>query len=99
MNAMLSNRRAWLALVVVAGLGGVAYWQREPVLAWYYVRQLTLAYPENCEVQIGCQAEPTSDPSSQPDGAADAELPAQRTALSDHLDGRERVDGDALAPN
>src|SRR5476649_2899265 len=57
MKAMLTNRRTWLALIVVAGLAGVAYWQREPALAWYYVRQLTLAYPDNCEVHARKVAE------------------------------------------
>src|SRR5437764_1054427 len=50
MNALLTSRRTWLALIVVAGLAGVAYWQREPALAWYHVRQLSLAYPDSCEV-------------------------------------------------
>jgi HEAT repeats len=57
MNAILTSRRIWLALIVIAGLAGVAYWQREPMLAWYYVRQLSLAYPENCEVHAKKVAE------------------------------------------
>jgi HEAT repeats len=47
MKAILLSPKAWLALLLVAALSGVAYWQREPVLAWYYVRQLTHTYQEN----------------------------------------------------
>src|ERR1017187_9680904 len=47
MKAILLSPKAWLALLLVAGLSGVAYWQRQPVLAWYYVRQLTHTYQEN----------------------------------------------------
>jgi HEAT repeats len=57
MRAMLTNRRTWLTLILVAGLAGVAYWQREPALAWYYVRQLSLAYPDTCEVHAKKVAE------------------------------------------
>ena len=64
MNAMLTSRMTWWALIVVAGLAGIAWWQREPMLAWYQVRQLTIAYPENREacakrvVEIGEAAVP-----------------------------------------
>ena len=49
MKAMLRSKIAWTALVVLAGLGGIACWQREPVLAWHYVRQLTNANEDNRE--------------------------------------------------
>jgi hypothetical protein len=47
MKAIFSSRKTWLALLLVAGVAGIAYWQRQPALAWYYVRQLSHAYQEN----------------------------------------------------
>jgi HEAT repeat protein len=47
MKAMLTNKKAWLALCLLGGLAGVAWWQHRNVLAWYHVRQLTFAYQEN----------------------------------------------------
>src|SRR5260370_883194 len=49
MKAIFTSKKTWLALLAVAGLPGVAWWQRRPVLAWYHVRQLTNAYQENRE--------------------------------------------------
>src|ERR1700733_14659724 len=57
MKAILTSRATWLALIVVAGFAGLGYWQREPALAWYYVRQLSLAYPDDCEVHARKVAE------------------------------------------
>jgi hypothetical protein len=49
MKAVFPIRKTWLALLIVAGIGGVAWWQRQHALAWYYVRQLSNAYQENRE--------------------------------------------------
>ncbi|MBI3821137.1 MAG: HEAT repeat domain-containing protein [Planctomycetes bacterium] len=49
MKAIFTNRKTWIALGVLALLAGVAFWQRQPVLAWYHVRQLSFAYQENRE--------------------------------------------------
>jgi hypothetical protein len=49
MKAILTSKQTWFALLVVAGLAGVAWWQRRPLLAWYHVRQLTNAYQDNRE--------------------------------------------------
>jgi hypothetical protein len=35
------RKKIALTLVLLAALAGVAYWQHKPMLAWYYVRQLT----------------------------------------------------------
>src|SRR5262245_62008566 len=57
MKAILTSKKTWLALLVVAGLAGVAWWQRRPVLAWYHVRQLTNAYQDNREACAKAVAE------------------------------------------
>ncbi len=49
MNAKGTRKTIWITLVMVISLGGVVWWQQSSILAWYYVRQLTTAYPENCE--------------------------------------------------
>lgn len=46
----LTSTKIWIALLVIAGLGGAAWWHREPVVAWYYVRQLTNAAIDDREV-------------------------------------------------
>ncbi len=51
MKTIFTSKKTWLALLVVVGIAGVGWWQRQPVLAWYYVRQLSNAYQENRE---GC---------------------------------------------
>jgi hypothetical protein len=40
---------AWVALLLIAGLAGLAAWQRQSILAWYHVRQLANAYDDNRE--------------------------------------------------
>jgi hypothetical protein len=47
MKALLTSKKAWLALLILAVVGGLAWWQRGPILARYYVRQLRGAYPDN----------------------------------------------------
>jgi hypothetical protein len=47
MNAIITSKKTWMALLVVAGLAGLAWWQREPILAWHTVRQLANANEEN----------------------------------------------------
>ena len=42
-------KKTGIALLLLAGLAGVAWWQREPALAWYFVRQLTRASEEDRE--------------------------------------------------
>lgn len=49
MKAIFTNKKMWLALLVFAGLAGVAWSQRGPILSWYYVRQLTYAYKDDRE--------------------------------------------------
>jgi hypothetical protein len=49
MKAIFTNKKTWLIVVVLVTLTGVAWWQRQPVLAWYYVRQLSNANQENRE--------------------------------------------------
>src|SRR2546430_2630773 len=49
MKAFFSNRKTWIALLAFAGLAGLGWSQRQPVLAWYHVRQLSFAYQENRE--------------------------------------------------
>src|SRR5438874_1369216 len=41
--ALLKRRKLLIALAVVALFGGITWWQRTPLLAWYYVRQLAAA--------------------------------------------------------
>ena len=38
-----------MALLVVVGLAGLAWWQHEPMLAWHTVRQLANADDDDCE--------------------------------------------------
>jgi HEAT repeat protein len=35
--------KVWLFVALLLGLGGACWWQRDPILSWYYVRQLTEA--------------------------------------------------------
>ena len=49
MKAIFTNKKWWVAMLVLAGLATLAGWQRQQVVAWYYVRQLTNAYQENRE--------------------------------------------------
>ena len=49
MKGTFAGRKLWWTLLVLAGLAGIAYWQRQPVLAWYHVRQLSYAYQNNRE--------------------------------------------------
>lgn len=46
MKAILTSKKARMALALLAILSGLGVWQHKPVLAWYYVRQLGGAYPE-----------------------------------------------------
>jgi HEAT repeats len=50
MKAMFTSKKMTSALLVAACLAGLAYWQRQPVLAWYYVRQLSYAYEEDRDI-------------------------------------------------
>ncbi len=45
-----SGKKVWFALLLIAALAGTAWWQREPILSWYYVRQLTNAAADDREV-------------------------------------------------
>ncbi len=47
MNAIITSKKTWLTLLLLAGFAPFAYWQRTPVLTWYYVRELAVAYQEN----------------------------------------------------
>lgn len=47
MNAMISSKKTWLILLVACICGGVCWWQREPMLAWNYLRQLEGANDEH----------------------------------------------------
>lgn len=49
MKAILTSKKTWLALALLAGLSGLGVWQHKPILAWYYVRQLSGAYPDSRE--------------------------------------------------
>lgn len=49
MRAIITSKKAWFAMLLVAALAPLAYWQRTPVLTWYYVRELSGAYQENRE--------------------------------------------------
>jgi HEAT repeats len=49
MKAILTSKKAWTALALLAGLSALGVWQHKPILAWYYVRQLGGAYPETRE--------------------------------------------------
>jgi HEAT repeat protein len=41
--ALFKRRKLVIALAALALLGGIAWWQRTPLLAWYYLRQLAAA--------------------------------------------------------
>src|SRR5713226_2561862 len=49
MKAILTNKKTWLALALLAGMSALGAWQHKPILAWYYVRQLSGAYPDSRE--------------------------------------------------
>ena len=49
MKSVWNSKGLWIGLLVVLGLGTLAWTQRHPILAWYHVRQLTYAYEENRE--------------------------------------------------
>jgi hypothetical protein len=49
MKAILTSKKTWMALALLAGLSALGLWQHKPILAWYYVRQLSGAYPESRE--------------------------------------------------
>lgn len=49
MKAIFTIRMTWIALLAVAGLAGLAWWQREPMVVWHTVRQLANASEDNCE--------------------------------------------------
>jgi hypothetical protein len=49
MRAFLAKKKTWTCVLLLALLAGIAYWQRTPVLAWYHVRQLSNAYPDDRE--------------------------------------------------
>ncbi|MBM3996581.1 MAG: hypothetical protein FJ303_20870 [Planctomycetes bacterium] len=49
MTDILGSKVTWIVAAGLACLAGLAWWQHEPVLAWYHVRQLSLAYQENRE--------------------------------------------------
>lgn len=51
MKIVLASKTTWIAAAVLVLLVGAAVWQRQPMLAWYHVRQLSYAYQENRE---GC---------------------------------------------
>jgi hypothetical protein len=46
MNALLRSRRIWVALSLIALLSAGLTWQRQPLLAWYFARQLAAAPAE-----------------------------------------------------
>ena len=46
MRRIIASKRLWIGLLLVTGLLPIAYWQRGPLLAWYYVRELSRAYEE-----------------------------------------------------
>ena len=47
MKSILLSRKTWAAAAILLAAGGLLFWQHKPILAWYYVRQLAGAYPEN----------------------------------------------------
>ncbi|MSQ93110.1 MAG: hypothetical protein EXR98_00985 [Gemmataceae bacterium] len=49
MKTSLTGKKIGLVLLLLAGFAGLAYWQREQVLAWYHVRQLSYACQEDRE--------------------------------------------------
>jgi hypothetical protein len=49
MNAIFNSKKTWLILAIVCVCAGVAWWQREPMLAWNYLRQLNGAADEEFE--------------------------------------------------
>lgn len=49
MNAIFTSKKTWLALLIVALVGGLGWSQREQIQAWYLVRQLANADQENRE--------------------------------------------------
>ncbi|MBI2803638.1 MAG: HEAT repeat domain-containing protein [Planctomycetes bacterium] len=49
MKRPLAGKRIWIVLLALTGLGGLAWWQHKPVLAWHYVGQLAKAGVGNRE--------------------------------------------------
>jgi len=49
MAAFIQSKKVWLAVFVLSGLAGATWWERDPIIAWYYVRQLSYAYEEDRE--------------------------------------------------
>jgi hypothetical protein len=47
MRALGTSKTLWLTLLAAVGLAGVLCWQRDALLAWYHVRQLSFAYQED----------------------------------------------------
>src|SRR5437667_8013699 len=49
MQSLLTSRKSLVAVLVVALLASVAWWQRTPALTWYYLRELTAADADSRE--------------------------------------------------
>ncbi|MBI1831721.1 MAG: HEAT repeat domain-containing protein [Planctomycetes bacterium] len=49
MKDVFASKATWLVIAGLLCFAGLAWWQWHPVLAWYHVRQLSLAYQENRE--------------------------------------------------
>ncbi len=49
MRTILARRTSWILLLVLTGIGGIAFWQRHSALAWFHVRQLSTASKDDCE--------------------------------------------------
>lgn len=47
MKTILASKKTWAAVAFCVAGAALGYWQHKPILAWYYVRELTRAYPEN----------------------------------------------------
>lgn len=49
MKALCTRKKMTGTLLLLLGLASLAYWQRDPALAWYYVRQLATEPEGDCE--------------------------------------------------
>ena len=49
MRSIFATRKGWLTLTIAFGVAAIAWWQHEPILAWYYVRHLACADEDNRE--------------------------------------------------
>ncbi len=57
MKSMLRSKKVWIGLVMVALGAGALWWQRTPILTWYYLRQLAQAN----EQEVAAWAERVAD--------------------------------------